>query len=59
MKSDSLEGKVALVRGAAKGIGKACALALADAAANIIFGLRDVSTINGATLMVDGGWTIL
>ena len=44
MKSDLLEGKVALVTGAAKGIGKACALALADAGANIIFGLKDAST---------------
>lgn len=36
----SLGGKVALVTGSAKGIGKACALALAGAGANIILGLR-------------------
>lgn len=43
MKPDLLEGKVALVTGAAKGIGMACAVALADAGANLILGLKDVS----------------
>ncbi len=37
----NLNGKVALVTGAARGIGKACALALANAGADIILGLRD------------------
>jgi NAD(P)-dependent dehydrogenase (short-subunit alcohol dehydrogenase family) len=38
--SFSLSGQVALVTGAAKGIGNACALALAQAGADIILGLR-------------------
>jgi NAD(P)-dependent dehydrogenase (short-subunit alcohol dehydrogenase family) len=36
-----LTGQVALVTASAKGIGKACALALAEAGADIILGLRD------------------
>ena len=40
----SLAGKVALVTGAARGIGKACALALAQAGADVVLGLRDSST---------------
>ena len=39
-----LNGKVALVTGAGKGIGRACALALAQAGADIILGLRDASS---------------
>ncbi len=39
-----LNGKVALVTGAARGLGRACALALAHEGADIALGLRDVST---------------
>ena len=39
--SFSLAGQVALVTASAKGIGKACALALAQAGADIILGLRE------------------
>jgi NAD(P)-dependent dehydrogenase (short-subunit alcohol dehydrogenase family) len=39
-----LQGQVALVTGAARGIGNACALALAHAGADVALGLRDVRT---------------
>lgn len=39
-----LANQVALVTGAARGIGRACALALAHAGADVILGLRDAST---------------
>lgn len=42
--SFALDGQVALVTGAGKGIGRACALALAQAGADIILGLRDKGT---------------
>src|ERR1700722_13101021 len=42
----SLSGKVAFITGAARGIGRACALACAGAGADIVLGLRDVSKAN-------------
>ena len=39
-----LNGKVALVTGAARGLGRACALALAHEGADIALGLRDIAT---------------
>lgn len=39
-----LDGKVALITGAARGLGRACALALAHEGADIALGLRDIST---------------
>ena len=39
-----LTGKVAIITGAARGLGRACALALAHEGADIALGLRDVTT---------------
>jgi len=44
-----LEGKVALVTGAARGLGRAIALALANAGADVALGLRDVQEDAGIT----------
>jgi len=43
----NVHGKIALVTGAARGIGRACALALAEAGADIALGLRDEHSDNG------------
>lgn len=45
--SQPLHGQVALVTAASKGIGKACALALAESGADIILGLRQLSAGKG------------
>lgn len=44
MPTFTLAGQVALVTGSAQGIGKACALALAEAGADIILGLKHVES---------------
>lgn len=43
----SVKNKIALVTGAARGIGRACALALAEAGADLALGLRDVKADSG------------
>ena len=43
----NVQGQIALVTGVAKGLGRACALALAEAGADIAPGLRDLNADNG------------
>ena len=47
-----LHGKIAMVTGAARGLGRAIALALAEAGADVALGLRDLSTDSGVTAEV-------
>lgn len=48
-----VEGQVALVTGAARGLGRAIALALAHAGADVALGLRDVSSDGGVVAEVE------
>jgi ribitol 2-dehydrogenase len=47
MNERELDGKVAVITGASKGLGKAMALALGAAGANIALVARDVDQLNG------------
>jgi len=49
-----LPGQVALVTGAARGIGRACALALAHAGAEVALGLRDAKTGGDLAKEIEG-----
>ena len=49
-----LTGKVALVTGAARGIGRACAIALAQAGADVVLGLRDARSVGSLPAVIEG-----
>ena len=49
----NLNGKVALITGASRGLGRACALALAHAGADIGLGLRDVNTAKDMEMEIE------
>lgn len=50
----NLNGQVALVTGAARGLGRACALALAHAGADVALGLRDVASGGEVVAEIEG-----
>ena len=50
----NVNGKVALVTGAARGLGRACALALAEAGADMVLGLRDLNADSGIVKEIEG-----
>ncbi len=52
-----LKGKTAIVLAASKGIGKACALALAAEGADIVIGARDPTVLESAALAIRSAGT--
>ena len=48
-----LDGQTALVTGAARGLGRAIALALAEAGADVALGLRDVKQDGGVVAEIE------
>jgi NAD(P)-dependent dehydrogenase (short-subunit alcohol dehydrogenase family) len=55
MKQDNLNGKVAVVTGASKGLGKAMALALSASGANVALVSRDLEQLNGVKQAIERG----
>jgi NAD(P)-dependent dehydrogenase (short-subunit alcohol dehydrogenase family) len=53
MSEDNLNGKVAVITGASKGLGKAMALALGGAGASIALASRDIAQLNGVKQAVE------
>ena len=49
-----VRGKIALVTGAARGLGRACAIALGQAGADVALGYRDVRADGGTTAVIRG-----
>ena len=53
MDNSQFQGQVALVTGAARGIGRACAVELAKAGVDIALGLRDINADSGAIAEIE------
>ena len=52
LKKYNLKNKTALVTGAGKGLGKACAIALAEAGANLIIISRTIKDLNEVSKII-------
>ena len=52
LKKQNLKNKTALVTGAGKGLGKACAIALAEAGANLIIIIRTKKDLDAVSKIV-------
>ena len=50
----SLQGKVAFVTGGSRGIGRACALVLAEAGAEVAVGGRDEARLSAVAAEIEG-----
>ena len=52
LKKQNLKNKIALVTGAGKGLGKACAIALAEAGANVIIISRTKKDLDAVSKVI-------